>query len=296
MRNMKKVTVMALLLAVSGLAVLYIQELGRVKLESQFRPLTMRYSIQIRNTGNKALKDAKVAVFAPLDMPQQRVVVLETQPTRYSASPEAEGFNNITFDFDLIPPFGEKNVIVTAQLQVLPEPHDQAVLYPDAYLGDGEYLKLQSAELQTVLKDIQPEASQQLPKQVYDWVLQNIQYSGYVQEDRGALYALKTRKGDCTEYMYLMMALLRASGIPARGLAGFYVEKQESMVSAAGYHNWVEYYDGEVWRILDPLNNRFDEGYGHYVVLREISVDNENNGLSSQRFVSHDSRLVVSMR
>lgn len=296
MRNMKKVTVMALLLAVSGLAVLYIQELGRVKLESQFRPLTMRYSIQIRNTGNKALKDAKVAVFAPLDMPQQRVVVLETQPTRYSASPEAEGFNNITFDFDLIPPFGEKNVIVTAQLQVLPEPHDQAVLDPDAYLGDGEYLKLQSAELQTVLKDIQPEASQQLPKQVYDWVLQNIQYSGYVQEDRGALYALKTRKGDCTEYMYLMMALLRASGIPARGLAGFYVEKQESMVSAAGYHNWVEYYDGEVWRILDPLNNRFDEGYGHYVVLREISVDNENNGLSSQRFVSHDSRLVVSMR
>ena len=51
-------------------------------------------------------------------------------------------------------------------------------------------------------------------------------YVGYIKNDRGALYALKTKEGDCTEFMHLFVALCRANKIPARCIGG-YVQREK---------------------------------------------------------------------
>ena len=59
-------------------------------------------------------------------------------------------------------------------------------------------------------------------KRTYDFVLRHITYAGpdLSWEGGGAVKALQTRKGDCTEYTDLMVALCRANGIPARHVLG----------------------------------------------------------------------------
>ncbi len=65
----------------------------------------------------------------------------------------------------------------------------------------------------------------------------NIQYAGYTKDDRGALYALKKRKGDCTEYMYLLTALARANGVPTRGIGG-YVYAKDAVLRPMDHTPW----------------------------------------------------------
>jgi hypothetical protein len=55
---------------------------------------------------------------------------------------------------------------------------------------------------------------------VYNFVANLLNYT-YMAYDMGAEYAITYKHGDCTEFSYLMVALLRACGIPARDERGF---------------------------------------------------------------------------
>lgn len=59
-----------------------------------------------------------------------------------------------------------------------------------------------------------------------------LEYDPVVPEDKGALWALRNKRGDCTQAAYLSAALLRALGIPARLVGGILVEP----------HAWIEVY------------------------------------------------------
>ena len=58
---------------------------------------------------------------------------------------------------------------------------------------------------------------------------------------------LLTRRGICRDYAHLMIALLRALGIPARFVAAY-----GPGVDPPDFHAVVEAHDGDVWRLLDP--------------------------------------------
>jgi len=83
---------------------------------------------------------------------------------------------------------------------------------------------------------------------------------------KGALSALITGKGTCDDHAALMVALLRASGIPARNMGGYAVnysiqseDKGVNLVDSAR-HEWVEFYlKGEGWIPADP-NTRQNKG------------------------------------
>jgi hypothetical protein len=91
-------------------------------------------------------------------------------------------------------------------------------------------------------------------KKVSRWVHDHMTADYGASADRST-DVLRTMRGDCTEHSLLTVALLRASGIPARRVDGVIYIQQDDGVPAFYWHEWVEAYVGE-WTQLDPT---FDE-------------------------------------
>lgn len=66
---------------------------------------------------------------------------------------------------------------------------------------------------------------------------------------RGALWALKNRKGVCFDFAHLFVALLRAEGIPSRVAEGIILDNRYGFI----VHDWAEVYFPETgWIPFDP--------------------------------------------
>lgn len=74
---------------------------------------------------------------------------------------------------------------------------------------------------------------------------------------------LSQRRGDCTEHSLLAVALLRASGIPARRVDGVIYMVNQDGVPALYWHEWVEAFVGE-WTQLDPTFNQVVADATHF--------------------------------
>ncbi|BDU40249.1 transglutaminase-like domain-containing protein [Vibrio nigripulchritudo] len=121
---------------------------------------------------------------------------------------------------------------------------------------------------------------------IHQWVVDNLNYSGFKAQNQGALYALTEKQGDCTEYSYLTTALLRANGFPARVAVGFAIAGQR-ILRARDLHNWVEVYLDGAWQILDPQNDQLYPKFGDYVQLGIVDEANASLGIwknSSDRY------------
>lgn len=93
---------------------------------------------------------------------------------------------------------------------------------------------------------------------ILGWVSSNIEYRLDRSADQGAEDVLKRRSAYCTGYARLSVALLKASGIPAREVAGIVLE--EGPEGGAQYHRWIEvYYPTVGWSFSDPVHSH------HYV-------------------------------
>jgi hypothetical protein len=80
-------------------------------------------------------------------------------------------------------------------------------------------------------------------------------YIGYAD----AAQALRTGRGDCTEFAVLLAALARAQGIPARVAAGMaYSREFIGRSDTFNPHVWVQVYDGGRWVSYDAALEGFD--------------------------------------
>jgi transglutaminase-like putative cysteine protease len=87
-----------------------------------------------------------------------------------------------------------------------------------------------------------------------------------------ALQALAQRKGVCQDFAHIMIACLRALGLPARYVSGYLLTQpppgQPRLVGSDASHAWVSVYMPDLtdlppaqrWLDFDPTNNR--EGWG----------------------------------
>lgn len=89
---------------------------------------------------------------------------------------------------------------------------------------------------------------------IYDYVANTLTYSGYEPDDKGALYALETKSGDCTEYTDLLIALCRSAGIPSRYVDGVTVTEGEKR------HSWAQIHvPGVGWVPVDATWGRWPD-------------------------------------
>ena len=66
------------------------------------------------------------------------------------------------------------------------------------------------------------------------------------------LYACDAKKGNCTDFHSLFIAMARSQGIPARFEIGFPLPPDKHSAEIAGYHCWSDFYiDGKGWIPVD---------------------------------------------
>lgn len=89
---------------------------------------------------------------------------------------------------------------------------------------------------------------------IYDYVFTTLKYdktgTGWGRGD--VLYACDAKKGNCTDFHSLFIAMARSQGIPARFEIGFPLPPDKHSAEIAGYHCWADFYiDGRGWIPVD---------------------------------------------
>ena len=89
---------------------------------------------------------------------------------------------------------------------------------------------------------------------IYDYVFTTMKYdktgTGWGHGD--VLYACDAKKGNCTDFHSLFIAMARSQGIPARFEIGFPLPPDKNSAEIAGYHCWSDFYvDGKGWIPVD---------------------------------------------
>ena len=89
---------------------------------------------------------------------------------------------------------------------------------------------------------------------IYDYVFTTMKYdktgTGWGHGD--VLYACDAKKGNCTDFHSLFIAMARSQGIPARFEIGFPLPSDKHSGEIAGYHCWSDFYvDGKGWIPVD---------------------------------------------
>lgn len=117
------------------------------------------------------------------------------------------------------------------------------------FLRHEKYIEKDHLRIQEIADDIEGQTEIDLVKNIYDYVLDNMEYSPLGRKDWGAVKAVQLGKGDCTEYSDLFVALCRAKNIPARVESGYTV----GFSPTSTRHNWAEVYLQEYgWVPFDP--------------------------------------------
>jgi transglutaminase-like putative cysteine protease len=89
---------------------------------------------------------------------------------------------------------------------------------------------------------------------IYDYIFTTMRYDktgvGWGRGD--VLYACEARKGNCTDFHSLFIAMARSQGIPARFEIGFPLPPDKHSSEIAGYHCWSDFYiDDRGWIPVD---------------------------------------------
>jgi transglutaminase-like putative cysteine protease len=80
---------------------------------------------------------------------------------------------------------------------------------------------------------------------IYDYVFTTMRYdktgTGWGHGD--VLYACDAKKGNCTDFHSLFIAMARSQGIPARFEIGFSLPPDQHSAEIAGYHCWSDFFE-----------------------------------------------------
>lgn len=111
---------------------------------------------------------------------------------------------------------------------------------------------------------------------IYDWVIDHLRYQS-IDGLGGAKFALTKGYGECGDYAALFCALLRAEGVPARPVVGYWAE------SGQPTHVWAEFYlPAYGWVPADP--ERGDDSREHNRDYYFAQLDSSRRLICSKGF------------
>lgn len=228
----------------------------------------VNYSFTLVNTGDRVLSNAQFWVYAPVKQTSyQQCKVLEATGV-YDV--DSDGRGNQVMHFALAPmmPYATQTITLSSYLGFRREPLAEGT--SDAGdLAAEPLVEIADKDFRSRAPTFADGTPQERARAIYEWTARHIATRTYMKADHGALYALRTGEGDCTECACLFVALCRLQGIPARVMAG-YRSAQGGVLDPDAFHNWAEYYDGRTWRLADVDGGVFDAEASKYVAVRVL--------------------------
>ncbi len=231
----------------------------------------IRYTYTLRNKTERLLPKAEFWTYAPVPQTSHQWVekIAASQP--YRTSRDALGNEILHFEFENLPPYAAKIVSITVDLKIAERAAATSEGDLVRFKRPEPYIESDDGRVVGLAKELRRPTPVDSMRVAYDWIAANVKSETYIPEDRGALYALMYRLGDCTEFAYLLTALGRASEVPSRPIGG-YVFKGNAIVKAVDYHNWAEFFVDGRWQIADAHKRSFMSDEADYVAMRVIAA------------------------
>jgi transglutaminase-like putative cysteine protease len=234
---------------------------------------TIKYSLTVNNPGPKIVEKATFWISAPLvlDAYQVREEIESSHP--YRLETDSLGNQRLLFEVTNLPPYAKKRYSVTARVRLSSTPNRTPEILAEDYLGEAPHVESGHPQVQSLAKQLAGDTRQQTVENTFRWITANIRKSGYSRREHGSVQTLRTKKGDCTDVMYLFSALSRANAIPSRNLAGFLVS-ESARLNPRDYHNWVEVFVDGRWRLIDPDKRVFMDSATQYIAMSLLDAAN----------------------
>jgi hypothetical protein len=235
----------------------------------------IEYSFRLQNKSHQVIKQAELWSFEPVKQTASQLCLKLHSNYPYQLLTDDSGNQVLHFTFENLPPYGSRVVTIKANLLVsaIANPIPSGPLPRD--LNPQKFIESDHPAINRVAHKLHALDASKITEKVFHWVAGNVRYSGYAGKDRGALYALEHKKGDCTEYADLFVALCRANGIAARPIGG-YVCPQSGVLKARDYHNWGEFYEDGTWKLADPQNRVLQQNAADYIAMRIIHASEDD--------------------
>jgi transglutaminase-like putative cysteine protease len=234
-----------------------------------------------RNLSLLPLEDVTVAVAVPRSDERQTIHLIRFEPPPERVT--ADGWDQETAHFPLgaIAAGGEASVrweaIVTLREAAwrvadrdIGDPSEVPERVIRHYLRGGENYRIDGEAVRAAAArlSLAGHGALERVRRIHDFVMDSLEYD---RDDRwdSAGSVLRTGKGSCSEYAYLMIALCRLHGIPARYAGGSALVQTGAAGASAGardvavlqtvdrvFHRWVEVYLPRVgWYPVDPARD-----------------------------------------
>lgn len=256
---------------------------------------TIRYSFTIRNEQGSVADDGVLRVYGPVRATSHQRLRKVESDADFEKHRDPEGNQVLEFPLAGLAPFEQRIISVRMQLDTAIESQPMELDDPDRFLADELHVETSHPELLSHAGLFEQEDGRETARAIYEWVRRHLSRSEYMPEDRGALWALRNGRGDCSQHMYLFMALARLHEIPARGVGGFVVSDGSRSVHPTEYHNWAEVYLDGAWHVVDPDEGRFMTRQDDYVAMRMIRPPEESLLGAAHRYVYEGDGISVSM-
>lgn len=215
------------------------------------------WHLGVENTTNEPLRDIQVRSFAPMRRSwQQSLVSLEANvPLLETDGHRRDG--EVRANVPLIPPFGRREVRFRARVAMAGDHRNARLRGTHLPSSDQSPAALRSAGIAALARRLERKTAMETTRSIYDWLVSEIEYTGYDPIDRGAETAFEKRAGDCSEYAALAVALAGELAIEARKVNGF-VAREDGRLGPFDFHAWAEVRVGDRWVILDAQEKQFD--------------------------------------
>jgi hypothetical protein len=135
---------------------------------------------------------------------------------------------------------------------------------------------------------------------IYDYVFTTMRYdktgTGWGRGD--VLYACDAKKGNCTDFHSLFIAMARSQGIPSRFEMGFPLPPDKHSAEIAGYHCWAEFFEpqhgwipvdiSEAWKHPEKKDYFFgahDDNRVEFTMGRDLELSPKQDGKPLNYFV-----------
>lgn len=229
---------------------------------------TINFSFTLQNTSGKVMEIGDFWAYGPVEeTSHQRCLSLEASQ-EFELLVDAVGNQLMHFKIVRLPPFAVKIIRVTARLRLdtegTPLPGN-----PDGFLAPTKFVEADSPLIRQQAARLKTNENLTTAQRIQQWVAGSLQYSGFSGVERGALYAFEHRRGDCTEFSDLFVALARAAGIPARQVGG-YVAPDNLTINPADFHDWAEFRHDTIWKIADPQKMVFVDKAQDYIAFKIV--------------------------